>query len=91
LVNKLYLIKDNLVKINYTGKKLLMPRPNKILEPTKTYNLLMKEEQYDRLAYIAHQMQKTKLEQVAVADLIRDAIDIYLEVLEEEHETESKD
>tara|TARA_R110002074_G_scaffold1448_3_gene8605 strand:+ start:356 stop:631 length:276 start_codon:yes stop_codon:yes gene_type:complete len=91
LVNKLYLIKDNLVKINYTGKKLLMPRPNKILEPTKTYNLLMKEEQYDRLAYIAEQMQKTKLEQVAVADLIRDAIDIYLEVLEEEHETESKD
>ena len=68
-----------------------MPRPNKILEPTKTYNLLMKEEQYDRLAYIADQMQKTKLEQVAVADLIRDAIDIYLEVLEEEHETESKD
>ena len=51
----------------------------------------MKEEQYYRLAYIAHQMQKTKLEQVAVADLIRDAIDIYLEVLEEEHETESKD
>jgi len=91
LVNKLYLIKDNLIKINYTGKKLLMPRPNKILEPTKTYNLLMKEKQYDRLAYIAHQMQKTKLEQVAVADLIRDAIDIYLEVLEEEHETESKD
>ena len=54
-----------------------MPRPNKILEPTKTYNLLMKEKQYDRLAYIAHQMQKTKLEQVAVADLIRDAVDIY--------------
>jgi len=68
-----------------------MPRPNKILEPTKTYNLLMKEEQYDRLAYIAEQMQKTKREQVAVADLIRDSIDIYLEVLEEEHETESKD
>jgi len=68
-----------------------MPRPNKILEPTKTYNLLMKEEQYSRLAYIAEQIQKTKLEQVAVADLIRDAIDIYLEVLEEEHETESKD
>jgi len=68
-----------------------MPRPNKILEPTKTYNLLMKEEQYGRLAYIAEQIQKTKLEQVAVADLIRDAIDIYLEVLEEEHEKESKD
>ena len=48
-----------------------MPRPNKILEPTKTYNLLMKEEQFDKLAYVAHQMQKKALEQVAVADLIR--------------------
>jgi len=63
-----------------------MPRPNKILEPTKTYNLLMKEAQYDKLAYIAHQMQKTSLEQVAVADLIRDAVDIYIEAFEEEDE-----
>ena len=62
-----------------------MPRPNKILEPTKTYNLLMKEEQFDKLAYVAHQMQKTSLEQVAVADLIRDAIDIYLESYEDEN------
>ena len=61
-----------------------MPRPNKILEPTKTYNLLMKEEQFDKLAYVAHEMQKTSLEQVAVADLIRDAIDIYLESYEDE-------
>ena len=61
-----------------------MPRPNKILEPTKTYNLLMKEEQFDKLAYVAHQMQKTSLEQVAVADLIRDAIDIYLESYEDD-------
>ena len=64
----------------------MMPRPNKILEPTKTYNLLMKEAQYDKLAYIAHQMQKTSLEQVAVADLIRDAVDIYIEAFEEEDE-----
>jgi len=62
-----------------------MPRPNKILEPTKTYNLLMKEEQFDKLAYVAHEMQKTSLEQVAVADLIRDAIDIYLESYEDEN------
>jgi hypothetical protein len=62
-----------------------MPRPNKILEPTKTYNLLMKEEQFDKLAYFAHQMQKKALEQVAVADLIREALDIYVEAYEEEH------
>ena len=62
-----------------------MPRPNKILEPTKTYNLLMKEEQFDKLAYVAHEMQKTSLEQVAVADLIREALDIYVEAYEEEH------
>ena len=62
-----------------------MPRPNKILEPTKTYNLLMKEEQFDKLAYVAHQLQKTSLEQVAVADLIRESLDIYVEAYEEEH------
>ena len=58
-----------------------MPRPNKILEPTKTYNLLMKQTQYDKLERYAGDMQKKSLEQVAVADLIRDAIDIYLESL----------
>ena len=62
-----------------------MPRPNKILEPTKTYNLLMKEQQYDKLAYMAHHMQKSSLEQVAVADLIRESLDIYVEAYEEEH------
>ena len=61
-----------------------MPRPNKILEPTKTYNLLMKQTQYDKLAYHAGLMQKRSLEQVAVADLIRDAIDIYLESLDDD-------
>ena len=61
-----------------------MPRPNKILEPTKTYNLLMKKTQYDKLERYASDMQKKSLEQVAVADLIRDAIDIYLESLEDD-------
>ena len=63
-----------------------MPRPNKILEPTKTYNLLMKEEQYEKLAYIAHQMQKSAYQQVSVADLIRESVDIYIEAYEEEDE-----
>jgi histidinol-phosphate/aromatic aminotransferase/cobyric acid decarboxylase-like protein len=63
-----------------------MPRPNKILEPTKTYNLLMKQDQYDRLSKHAHEMQKVSLEQVAVADLIREAIDVYVEVLDEEQD-----
>ena len=61
-----------------------MPRPPKIDEPTKTYNLLMTKSQYDRLATYSESMQKRSLEQVAVADLIRDAIDIYLEILDEE-------
>ena len=61
-----------------------MPRPNKILEPTKTYNLMLKQVQYDKLASAAELMQKKSIEQVAVADLIREAIDIYIEALEED-------
>lgn len=63
-----------------------MSRPNKILEPTKTYNLLMKVEQYDKLATLSRNMTKNGLEQVAVADLIRDAIDVFLEALEQDDE-----
>lgn len=61
-----------------------MPRPPKIDEPTKTYNLLMTRVQYDKLSTYAESMQKRSLEQVAVADLIRDAIDIYLEILDDD-------
>ncbi len=61
-----------------------MPRPPKIDEPPKTYNLLMTKVQYDKLATYAAAMQKRSLEQVAVADLIRDAIDIYLEGIEDD-------
>ena len=61
-----------------------MPRPNKILEPTKTYNLLMTKTQYDKLSTHAEAMQRVSREQVAVADLIREAIDVYIEVLDEE-------
>ena len=61
-----------------------MPRPNKILEPTKQYNIMLKVEQYDKLAKIATIMQTTSYEQVSVADLIRESVDIYIEAYEEE-------
>ena len=61
-----------------------MARPPKIDEPTKTYVLLMKQKQFDELSVFAKEMQKKSLEQVAVADLIREAIDIYLDSLKEE-------
>lgn len=67
-----------------------MPRPNKINEETKTYNLMMTVDQYDRLAEIAKDMQKRSLEQVSVADLIRDSIDIYLEALEEDTDEQNQ-
>ena len=60
-----------------------MGRPHKILEPTKTYNLLLTTNQYDRLADMSSKLQETSREQVAVADLIRDAIEAYLDALEE--------
>ena len=61
-----------------------MARPHKIRENTKTYNLLMAQRQYDILSAYSQNMSKAGLEQVAVADLIRDAIDIYLESLEDD-------
>ena len=69
-----------------------MGRPHKILEPTKTYNLLLTTNQYDRLATMSSKLQETSREQVAVADLIRDAIEAYLDALEEtDDEKESQD
>ena len=68
-----------------------MARPFKIVEPTKTYNLLLKTEQYDRLAVVSSKMQKTSREQVAVAALIRAAIDVYLAALEDEVDSDLPD
>ena len=69
-----------------------MGRPHKILEPTKTYNLLLTTNQYDRLSAMSSKLQETSREQVAVADLIRDAIEAYLDALEEtDDEKESQD
>ena len=63
-----------------------MPRPNKILEPTKQYNIMLKVEQYDKLAKMATIMHQSAYEQVSVADLIRESVDIYIEAYEEEDE-----
>jgi hypothetical protein len=38
------------------------------------------------MANIAKTLQKTSLEQVSVADLIRESMDIYIEAYEEEDE-----
>jgi len=61
-----------------------MGRPAKIDEPTKTYSLLMSVKQYDRLAAHSERLQKTSREQVAVSDLMREGINIYLEALDED-------
>jgi len=84
LVNRWFLTKEKLYRTNKQKRTSRMPRPNKIVEPSKQYNLLMKQSQYDRLAEVADKMQQKSLEQVSVADLIRDSIDVYLEVLEDE-------
>ena len=65
-----------------------MGRPAKIDEPTKTYSLLMSVKQYDRLAAHSERLQKTSREQVAVSDLMREGIDIYLDALDEDNDEE---
>jgi len=61
-----------------------MGRPHKIREDTKTYNLLMTKRQYDILSTHSHNLTQAGIEKVTVADLIREAIDIYIEAIEDE-------
>jgi len=61
-----------------------MGRPAKIDEPTKTYSLLMSVRQYERLSAHSERLQRTSREQVAVSDLMREAINIYLEALDDD-------
>jgi len=63
-----------------------MARPKKIEEQTKQYNLMMTVEQYDKLFKLSQTRQRTELEQVSVAVLIREAIDLYIHVVEQENE-----
>jgi hypothetical protein len=44
----------------------------------------MKIEQYERLARVSREESEIHNQQVSVADLMREAIDIYLDALEEE-------
>ena len=68
-----------------------MARPVKIDEPTKTYSLLMSVKQYDRLAKHSERLQKKSREQLAVSDLMREAIDIYLGALDDEMDSDISD
>ncbi len=61
-----------------------MPRPAKIDEPTKQYKLLMTVKSYEILEKHATQLQAKSIDQVSVADLIRESIDIYIEALEDD-------
>ena len=68
-----------------------MGRPAKIDEPTKTYSLLMSVKQYERLAAHSERLQRKSREQVAVSDLMREGINIYLEALDDDSEVGTAD
>jgi hypothetical protein len=88
LVNKSYLTNVLGKKTNKLRRTSVMGRPAKIDEPTKTYSLLMSVKQYDRLAAHSERLQKKSREQVAVSDLMREGIDIYLDALDEDSDEE---
>ena len=66
-----------------------MARPAKLDEPTKQYKLLMTVKQYDVLDKHAKMLQKTSREQISVADVIRESIDIYIDAIEETNGNDS--
>tara|TARA_R110000868_G_scaffold39463_9_gene137508 strand:+ start:55 stop:237 length:183 start_codon:yes stop_codon:yes gene_type:complete len=56
-----------------------MTRPYKIKEPTTTYNLNIQITNFEKLRKISADQSKKKNNQVAIADLIRQAVDEYLQ------------
>lgn len=58
-----------------------MARPNKITEKTKSYNLTVSVADYNELDKFATRESGRYAIQVSVADLIRNAIKLYLEDL----------
>lgn len=60
-----------------------MPRPNKILVPTKNYNLSLPQTDWDILSKHAHIQSERYRMQVSVADLIRSSISLYIEDLDQ--------
>jgi len=47
----------------------------------------MSVEQYEKVAGHAARLQKKSLEQVSAGDLIRDAIELYVEALDEDNDS----
>jgi len=66
-----------------------MARPAKLDEPTKQYKLLMTVKQYNVLDKHAKMLQRTSREQISVADVIRESIDIYIDAIEETNGNDS--
>ena len=62
-----------------------MSRPKKLMSATKTYNLTIPINLFDRLAKISLQETKNSLEHVSIADLIRSSIEVYVDVYEKEN------
>ena len=58
-----------------------MSRPNKIADETKSYNLTVSKADYNELEKFATRETDRYATQVSVADLIRNAIKLYLEDL----------
>lgn len=61
-----------------------MPRPNKLMVPTKTYNLNLPIEDWDKLARHSHIQTQRYGIQISVADLMRSAITLYIADLDQE-------
>jgi hypothetical protein len=54
------------------------------------YNLLITVNHFERLSKYAHNMHKIAGEQVSIADLMREAISVYLDNLDREYENGKK-
>ena len=60
-----------------------MGRPRKLMSTTKTYNLTMPIEMFEKLSKISLQETRNGLEHISVADIIRTSIDIYVGAYEQ--------
>lgn len=56
-----------------------MTRPNKLKSATKTYNLLMRQRQWDMLSRKSQELTTLTRQQVSAADIIRLCIDMHME------------
>lgn len=63
-----------------------MTRPGTIGEPTVTYNVIMKERQLQKLRRMAHKNRRDGQIKVSTASLLRDAVDEYIERIEDEED-----